>query len=171
MSQQKKEKKRFWDGSFWQTIKEKVPAVAGDLLQVSGELTGIELLERAGDMITRVDDLTPEEKVELLEMKQLELEEFRIEVEDRSSARTREAELAKAGQRDWFMYLVGAVGLAAFLFMIYALAYRDIPEGNREIFIHAVGIIEGVVITIFAYYFGSSKGSKDKTNLLTKATT
>jgi hypothetical protein len=87
---------------------------------------------------------------------------FALEVQDRESARNREAALAQAGMRDWFQYVVGSVGLVCFGFVIYTLIFRVVPESNREMFIHLLGIIEGVVISIFSYYFGSSLGSKRK---------
>lgn len=163
-----KPKKTFWEGSFWQSIKKSAPDVAGAVLSTAGNLTGLEILNKASDLIEKSDKLTEEEKVQLLELKQMELEEYRIEVQDRDSARQREAALAKAGQRDWFQYIVGTVGLAAFIFMLYVVVYEPIKDNlQKTLFIHALGIVEGAVISIFGYYFGSSKGSKDKTSLLT----
>lgn len=46
--------------------------------------------------------------------------------------------------------------------VIYSLAFREIPEANREIFVHMLGILEGVIVTIGGYYYGSSQGSKTK---------
>lgn len=94
------------------------------------------------------------------------LKAYEAEVKDRDSARQREAAIAKSGKMDFMMILTGLVGLAAFGFMLYVLAYLEIPEQNRDLFIHAVGIVEGVVISIFAYYFGTSKSSNDKTKIL-----
>lgn len=54
--------------------------------------------------------------------------------------------------------------------IVYALVTHEIPEGNKEVLIHSLGLIEGVVVTIAAYYWGSSSGSKDKTDALTKIT-
>jgi hypothetical protein len=65
-----------------------------------------------------------------------------------------------------FKHVTGAVILAMFSVVIYALAFKVIPEGNREIFVHTLGIVEGAVITIVTYYYGSSSGSKRKTELL-----
>jgi hypothetical protein len=65
-----------------------------------------------------------------------------------------------------FKHVTGAVILAMFSVVIYSLAFKVIPEGNREIFVHTLGIVEGAVITIVTYYYGSSSGSKRKTELL-----
>jgi hypothetical protein len=48
------------------------------------------------------------------------------------------------------------VGLLSFLFTIYAVVYIESVREN-ELFIHLMGMIEGVVIgNIFAYYYGAS---------------
>jgi nitrate/nitrite transporter NarK len=44
-----------------------------------------------------------------------------------------------------------------------ALIYREIPEANKEILIHLLGIVEGAVMTIVGYEFGNSKNSQNKT--------
>lgn len=62
--------------------------------------------------------------------------------------------------------MVGAVVLLCFCLIIYSLAFRAIPESNKEIFIHTIGIVEGAVIGIVTYYYGSSSGSKAKTDIL-----
>ena len=68
-----------------------------------------------------------------------------------------EIEVAKAtGKQDWMMWVTGIVGLLSFMFTIYAVVYIDSVREN-ELFIHLMGMIEGVVIgNIFAYYYGAS---------------
>jgi len=52
--------------------------------------------------------------------------------------------------------LTGIVGLVSFLFIIYAVVYEEGVLHN-ELFVHLMGMVEGVVISnIFAYYYGSS---------------
>lgn len=95
-------------------------------------------------------------------------ERLKLEVADRDSARRREIEVKRSGSKDIMMFISGLVGLGALGFILYALVYLDIPEANRDLFIHAIGIVEGVALSIFAYYFGSSKGSADKTKIYEK---
>ena len=85
------------------------------------------------------------------------LELYRLEVEDRDSARSREARIKEAGGNDWMMSLTGIVGLSAFAFLVYTVVTTNVPESNKEIFIHMIGIVEGVALSIFGYYFGSAK--------------
>ena len=81
---------------------------------------------------------------------------FELEVQDRDSARKRETEVVKYNKYDFLFHLTGIVGLAAFAFIVYAIVYLAIPEANKDIWIHLIGIVEGVVLSIFGYYFGSS---------------
>ena len=104
-------------------------------------------------------DMTPEEKT--IAHDQL-LELYRLEVEDRDSARKREASIAASGKNDWMMSLTGIVGLTAFAFLVYTVVTTQVPETNKEIFIHMIGIVEGVALSIFGYYFGSAVKKDDK---------
>jgi hypothetical protein len=56
--------------------------------------------------------------------------------------------------------VTGLVGLFSFMFMIYAVVY--IPSVlENDLFVHLMGVIEGVVISnIFAYYYGTSSDKK-----------
>lgn len=99
------------------------------------------------------DTLTPEEKEEA--HKAL-IEAYKAEVADRDSARKREVEIAKTGRFDLMYNLTGVVGLGAFSFIVYAIVYLEIPRENKEVWIHLIGICEGIVLSIFGYFFGTS---------------
>lgn len=134
-------------------LKEKAPKVlniVGDLLPDQGYLGIVK------NLISSDPDVSPEQEAEFEQIA------FELEAADRASARNREVELAKAtGKTDWMMILTGVVGLFSFMFTIYAVVYIDDVREN-ELFIHLMGMIEGVVIgNIFAYYYGASV-KKDK---------
>tara|TARA_R110002096_G_scaffold98952_2_gene219587 strand:+ start:1221 stop:1664 length:444 start_codon:yes stop_codon:yes gene_type:complete len=129
-------------------LKEKAPKVlniVGDLLPDQGYLGVVK------NLISSDPDVSPEQEAEFEQMA------FELEAADRASARNREVELAKAtGKTDWMMILTGVVGLFSFMFTIYAVVYIENVREN-ELFIHLMGMIEGVVIgNIFAYYYGAS---------------
>jgi len=129
-------------------LKEKAPKVlniVGDLLPDQGYLGVVK------NLISSDPDVSPEQEAEFEQMA------FELEAADRASARNREIEIAKAtGKTDWMMILTGVVGLFSFLFTIYAVVYIENVREN-ELFIHLMGMIEGVVIgNIFAYYYGAS---------------
>tara|TARA_R110000803_G_C11953295_1_gene317922 strand:- start:466 stop:939 length:474 start_codon:yes stop_codon:yes gene_type:complete len=90
------------------------------------------------------------------------VELYRLEVKDRDSARKREAAIVNSGGKDWMMSLTGIIGLAAFAFIVYTVVTTNVPESNKEIFIHMIGIVEGVALSIFGYYFGSAVKKDNK---------
>jgi len=142
--------KKFKDTKLGKFIKLKAPKVlevAGDLLPDEG------LLGVVKNLIDNEPDLSPEEKQQIHE--QL-VELYKLEVQDRDSARKREVEITKAGGNDWMMNVTGVVGLSCFMFVVYAVVY--IPDVlHNELFVHLMGMVEGVVIgNIFAFYYGTS---------------
>ena len=81
---------------------------------------------------------------------------YELEVKDRDSARNREIEVKKTGSKDFMMLATGLVGLFSFVFIIYAVVYEPTVLEN-DLFVHLMGMVEGVVISnIFAYYYGTS---------------
>ena len=77
------------------------------------------------------------------------------EAQDRADARSREVEFTKAtGGRDWMQTAVGIVGMVAFIMMIW-WATQGVEE--REVYFHLLGVVEGVAVTIYGYYYGASK--------------
>ena len=140
-------KKKFKDTKVGQFILKKIPNFAKEILPEKGVL---------GIVKNLIDDeptLTPQEK-EQLHNELIEL--YEIEVADRDSARNREIEVAKTGRFDFMFNLTGIIGLGAFAFIVYAIVYLQIPEANKEVWIHLIGICEGIVLSIFGYFFGSA---------------
>lgn len=146
----RKDRKKFKDTKVGIFIKDKAPEIidtVGDLLPDAGVLGVVK------NLINISDKFTPEEK-ELLTEDLAEM--YEMEVKDRESARTREVEVSKAGKHDYLFTLTGLIGLGVFCFIVYAIAFLQIPDANKEIWIHLIGISEGVVLSIFGYYFGSA---------------
>lgn len=69
---------------------------------------------------------------------------------------------------DIIQFLVASTVFIVFAGVVYSLIYVDIPTGNKEALIHVLGIIEGGVIAIVSFYFGSSKGSQKKSDTIDK---
>lgn len=65
---------------------------------------------------------------------------------------------------DIMQFLVGCCVMGIFTLLIWALLFRNIPSENKDMVNHAIGLVEGAVIMVVGYYYGSSKGSamKDK---------
>tara|TARA_R100000805_G_C3619091_1_gene122005 strand:- start:1578 stop:2024 length:447 start_codon:yes stop_codon:yes gene_type:complete len=130
-------------------LAEKAPnvlKVVGSALPDSGTLGIIK------NLIDGEPDLSPEDKAQM--HAQL-VELYNLEVKDRDSARQREVEMAKAGREDWMMNFTGIVGLGGFVLLLIAIVFITVPEHNKELMIHTTGIVEGIVLSITGYYFGS----------------
>ena len=152
MDTKKTTKKKFKETKLGKFLLGKAPdilEVAGDLLPDAG------LLGTVAKLIDKSPDLTPEDKEQAHnQLKEL----YALEVADRDSARKRETDIAKTGRFDLMFNLTGIIGLSAFAFIIYAIVYLEIPETNKEVWIHLIGICEGIVLSIFGYFYGSAVG-------------
>lgn len=146
------DKKKFKDTGVGKFLMKKLPELAGAAL-TGGPLEALKTL------IDSDQSIGPAEK-EMLHNQLVEA--YKAEVEDRDSARDREVEIAKTGKNDWLFSLTGVVGLGAFAVIIWAILALDIPDNNKELFYHLIGIVEGVSLSIFGYYFGTSMKDNDK---------
>ena len=140
-------KKKFKDTKVGQFILKKIPGFVGNILPEKGVLGVVK------NLIDNDPELTSQDKIQL-HNELIEL--YQLEVADRDSARKREVEKAKSGGFDFMFNLTGVIGLGAFAFIIYAIVFLNIPESNKEVWIHLIGICEGIVLSIFGYFFGSA---------------
>ena len=166
-------------------IRDKVKPVAGDILEIAGDITGIQALETVGAYLNGQKHKSDEhnaialefEKLRLnfeLEMTRLdmqtELEFYKAEVSDRDSARVREAAFLNAtGKRDWLMGAVVIVGLSLTVGVVLSLIFVVIPIENQRLADMTFGSVLSIGTSIFAYYVGSSRGSAMKDKLLHNA--
>jgi len=171
MAKNKKEKKPFNEtvfGKIVNGVKDHAPNVLGLAAKVaSGNVSGaisdvvksLKGKEHLPEVKTALNDLFIKQKEIELEFERVELEEFKAILGDKASARNREVEIAKTGRTDWFMYFVGFVGLAIFGLVVYSIIFLEVKAENKELFIHLVGIVEGIILSIFTFYYGASKKS------------
>ncbi len=141
---------KFRDTKIGKILSEKAPKildVVGDLLPDKG------LLGVVKNLVNNEPSLSAEDK-EQIHQQLVQL--YKLEVQDRDSARKREVEMVKAGASDWMMNLTGVTGLFCFVFIVYSVVYIPTVSEN-DLFVHLMGMIEGVVIgNIFAFYYGTS---------------
>lgn len=126
------------------------------------------------------EDLTPEKYVEILgnpdmiaKLKQLELDhELDLEkliIEDRKSARSREVEIVKAtGVKDINLYVLAWVIIGGFFTLLGILMFNTLPADQNGVIFMLFGALATSFGSVIAYFFGSSKGSADKTKMLTE---
>ena len=113
-----------------------------------------------------------DEKLTTLKEAAMKHEEFMFEqeVKDRSSARQREIEIASNQNVPTINKIITPV-LAIFVvltsFILFGiLIFVDIKPEAKDILIYILGVLSAAVMQILSYYFGSSQGSKDKSDLL-----
>jgi len=98
---------------------------------------------------------------------ELELEYAKLDAQDRDSARKTYATVATSENATKLEKLVvpilalGVVGLAFIL--IAVLMFVDTPNDQQQLVIFALGFITSAAGQVLSFYFGSSQGSKDKT--------
>lgn len=163
----------FKDTKFGKFLDKAKDVISGDVASIGLKVATGNISGAIGDTIAMLKgEDSPEASALLqefkLKMKEFEIELLQIEAADRDSARKREVEIAKAGGQDIMMMVAGGVALFAFLLVLITVLFIDIPEKNEKLVYHVLGITEGVAISVFTYYFGSSKGSADKQKKIEK---
>lgn len=161
-------KKKFGETKVGKFLKEKAPSLAGDILNISGDILGIEALKNLGNVIDGSPELTPEERhlanQALIADIEAETERQRIETQDRDSARNREIELAKAGKTDTVMLALAAAQILVFLATVGTILWGDVK--NEKLSYMIVGESLTMFGVMIQYYWGSSRGSKEKAKQL-----
>ena len=87
---------------------------------------------------------------------------------DIQSARGREVELTRAtGKRDINIYVLAWTVVAGFFLLAGVLMVVPMPEGTNQTVVTLLfgGLVSGFS-TVLAYFFGSSKSSADKTQMM-----
>jgi hypothetical protein len=89
--------------------------------------------------------------------------QMELEIQDRTAARSRESEFVKAtGHMDWMMTFTGVIVLLSFVGVTVFVLNHEMPKTSEHIIINLIGILEGAVIAVITYYFGSSASSRIK---------
>tara|TARA_R110000868_G_scaffold108280_2_gene295775 strand:+ start:100 stop:603 length:504 start_codon:yes stop_codon:yes gene_type:complete len=102
-----------------------------------------------------------------MKLKELDLEYAKIDAQDRDSARQAYAAVATSEHANKLeksvvpILALGVVGLAFSLIGI--LMFVNTPQDQQQIIIFALGFITSAAGQVLSFYFGSSQGSKDKT--------
>ena len=68
--------------------------------------------------------------------------------------------------KDIFQYTLGAIIVLGFFALIIILAYISVPDQNKDLLNLVVGALIGSFATVVGYFYGSSKGSAEKNEML-----
>lgn len=92
---------------------------------------------------------------------------IKLQLDDVKDARARDIEVRKlAGGKNVRADVLAYLAVISFIALIFFFFYKTPDPGTKEIMVLLIGNLSGVVTTIFAYEFGSSRGSKEKTSIL-----
>ena len=106
---------------------------------------------------TAIQNATPEQMLELkkaeqefeVQMKELDVDVFELEVADKQNARS-------MFSKDWTARIIGLFTIAGFLGYIFLVTLQP-PEQNSEALINLVlGYLGGLASAIISFYFGAS---------------
>lgn len=97
-----------------------------------------------------------------IEMKKLNIDVYKIDAEDRANARQREIATGDNTPK----ILAYLITFGFFSVLLFIVKY-GLPENGRDATLLLLGALSGAWTGgVVSYYFGSSKGSKDKTQSL-----
>lgn len=98
-----------------------------------------------------------------LRLKELDVDLEKIHSADRDSARNREI---KTGD-SWTPRVIALVVFIVWSLVNWKLFNGSISTDMRELVARALGTLDATLMAVIYYYFGSSAGSKDKTEAMT----
>ncbi len=138
-------------------------AVIGDLLLGNSKATEQQIEEA-------VKKATPEDYIALrqadndykLKMEELGVDVFKLEVDDRKDARS----MAKVNM--WPQIVLSALFITGYFVLAWAVLAGDVEltAGMMQVATMMLGVLTGAIPQILGFWFGSSSGSKDKTQKL-----
>lgn len=104
------------------------------------------------------------ETMQAMGFKQItDLEE--IAFKDRDSARNREIQT-----RDWMPKALGSFVTLGFFGLLYYLMKHDVPPANKDILNIMLGSLGGAWVSVISFYFGSTRTSSIKDEMIYKST-
>jgi len=145
---------------------------AGGLLKVLANELGLKEEEITPDNFMKALELDPNavlkfkefEMAHKIEIQKLILESDRMHLQDRQDARKRQIESERAtGKRDINLYVLAWMVVGLFFTLVGMLMWVVLPEANVGPINQLFGAMATGFGMVLQYFFGSSKGSADKT--------
>jgi len=160
-----KERKKFKDTAVGQFITDRLPDVADAV----GDIFPPAKLLRA---LVGKEALDPAERLKFMELvRKYETEDYQTEVEDRKDARATQRQAMKSDDkfiRRWlYWFAIGSIALG-FVY-VFLITFMEVPEQNQRFADTILGVVISLIFSgIYNFFFGSSKGSQDKTEMIKK---
>jgi hypothetical protein len=127
--------------------------------------------EKVLDRVIPDQEKAAEAKLRLAELAQSgNLKELETYVKDLDSARQREAAIASSENAPLLNKVITpilALAITGLSFVLFAvLIFVDVTPQAKDVIIYILGVLSALVTQVASYYFGSSIGSKDKSEEL-----
>ena len=153
----------------------KLKGILGTLAPTLGAAIGVPLGGQAGQILSSVlgvpnnpksleqamNNLSADQMLELkkaekgfeVQMKELDVDIYALEVDDRKDARSKFS-------GDWTPTVLGTLSMAGFLGYIFYITAFPVPDSSDDIVMLIIGSLTGIATAVISFYFGSS--NKDK---------
>ena len=166
----------------WKKI---VGAIAPSLATaLGGPLAGVAVREIGGKLLgneqasedqvaAAISGATPEQLAELKKidadfekrMAELGIELEKLDAGDRSDARARQVAM-----KDHTPNILGAIILLGFFTVMGVFIFHEVPDSAREIVLRALGTLDAMATGVVWFFFGSSRGSRQKDEIIGRTT-
>ncbi len=70
--------------------------------------------------------------------------------------------------KDIFQYSLGALIVIAILLLVYVVFTVELPPANKDVALIVIGALVAKFGDVVAYFYNSSKGSAEKTEIISK---
>ena len=70
--------------------------------------------------------------------------------------------------KERFMYILGGFVVGCAVAVVVLLVFLPLPIDNKDIVNISLGTLLGMAVNVVGYFFGSSKSSADKTEMMNK---
>ena len=145
--------------------------------KVVEENLGVELKpDMSPEDLAKIQIAQMEHEEELLKLRleedKLDLAELELRLKDTNSARDREVQISTSDKAPLLNKIVTPVLALSILLLTFVLfgvvMFNDTPveASRKDILIYILGVLSAIASQIVSYYFGSSAGSKEKTDAL-----
>ena len=141
---------------------------------------GVELKpDMSPEDLAKIQIAQMEHEEELMRLRieddKLDLAELQMLLKDTNDARQREVQIANSDKAPLLNKIVTPVLALSILLLTFVLfgvvMFNDTPieASRKDILIYILGVLSAIASQIVSYYFGSSQGSKDKSDALKEA--
>lgn len=139
--------------------------VGGSAVKIIADKLGVE--DKTVEGITTALQNNPDLQ---LKLKEIDYNDLVLRLKDTDSARNREIMIANNEQAPVLNKIVPSVlalGVVTLSFILFSiLIFVQVEDNSKDILIYILGVLSAAVTQILSYYFGSSQGSKDKSEEL-----